>query len=898
MLRVFCEPPTMHTRALTIHGAAGIGKTALWRSGLDVCRGLGHAVLVARGAMEEMSEPLVTLTDLFEGVDPPTQVLASDTDPIERGRAVLDTLRELSNRSPVIVAIDDAQWIDAVTARSLRYTLRRLDGEPIGVLVTSRRGEGGDRLNLASSLPPGRATTVDVGPLSPAELRRLLRTAVAAISPLTFRKVYEVSGGNPLYAIELTRSLRSEERALGIAASFPLPDSLQAVIAARLGQVAGDVLTLIRFASALGPTPLAQLARVLPLTDVEASLGEAEKLDILVVDPDLRVRFAHPLVGSAVYEGMNRLERRALHGHIAAQLDDPDARARHLALSVDAADGEAADALEAAALRAAERGASDLAAELAHHSRRITPGDDQGAANRRALLEVTNVASAGDARRARALIDELAAALPPGPVRAEALIQRFYVENDDVELGDATLLQAFEDSEGHAALRGRVLDIIGWFRGIYRGELARGIQCATKALELAEATHDRRLEMLAGAHLAHMEAMTGKPDTEAMAESIAMASDIGEPALGGGPRAWLAKQRSWAGDLDAAEAAFTELIEALPVTGNELERPYRLYDLALVACARGDFAAAWDHVEAGVTAARDTENSDAEGWMLYPKALVEAWLGETTALETAEQMLTWPGRPSHRLGSARAKAVIGLLAYSRGDTQRAADVLDEAYAAADEMGVRHPGAVPALTDAVIALAAAGRSEEAAAVHDAISGAVASMQEERPSAMLAHAVGVLSLARGEPEDAEESLGAAVAAFDRLGLRPDAARAKLCQGQALLRGGKRTAAAEALSEARQRFFELGAELWVQRAAEDLDRAQPRRVDGMLTTTEAKIAELVAGGARNREIAAALYVSVATVEAHLTRIYRKLEIRSRTELARLVHDGAVSVAVGEAP
>jgi DNA-binding NarL/FixJ family response regulator len=147
------------------------------------------------------------------------------------------------------------------------------------------------------------------------------------------------------------------------------------------------------------------------------------------------------------------------------------------------------------------------------------------------------------------------------------------------------------------------------------------------------------------------------------------------------------------------------------------------------------------------------------------------------------------------------------------------------------------------------------------------------------------------ATGETAQAVRPLETAVAGFDRLGCRPDAGRAALELGRALLRAGRRTAAADALIDARDRFASMGAGHWVARAEEELDRAAPGRSVGTLPDVELRVAHLVAMGRKNREVAAELYMSVASVEAHLTRMYRKLAIRSRSDLARIVAKGTIA-------
>jgi len=148
-------------------------------------------------------------------------------------------------------------------------------------------------------------------------------------------------------------------------------------------------------------------------------------------------------------------------------------------------------------------------------------------------------------------------------------------------------------------------------------------------------------------------------------------------------------------------------------------------------------------------------------------------------------------------------------------------------------------------------------------------------------------GLLLLTHGETEDAVPLLERAAAGFAELGHGPDAARASLALGQAWLRGGQRTLAARALEDARSRFADMGAVVWGARAAEELERASPGRGSGELTVAERRIAALVTEGRKNQEIAQELLISVATVEAHLTRIYRKLGVRSRSDLARIVSE-----------
>jgi DNA-binding CsgD family transcriptional regulator/tetratricopeptide (TPR) repeat protein len=878
--------------ALSIRGESGIGKTTLWRYAVERCRRAGFTVLVTRPAEEEMPLALGGLVDLFERVPVDKAALGADDDPLVRGRAVLDAIRRLAGERPTVVGIDDVQWLDSASARALRYAIRRLESEPIGLLTAVRHGTGGeDRLGANSSLPPGRSETVDLGPLSRSALKRVLREEVETISGPTMRRIHEVSGGNPLYAIELARSLSADDRRSHAGARLPLPQSLQAAIAQRLARMPAEHVPLLETVSALGSTSVKELRATLGDANVDHLLPGAVQHGFLVVDERLGVRFSHPLVGSAVYGWISPLARREMHVRLAETAADPDVRARHLALSTDGENAQIAELLEEAADRAGRRGASDLAAEFIGHSRRLTPEADVDAARRRALGEVEHLAAAGEVSRALSLADELLARLPPGPGRAEALVQLAQLEDDDLQRSEGMLLRALEDAREDVLLRGRVLDRLGWLRGVFLGDLRSGIGCAYEAVAIADQAGDQGLQMLAGAGLAFMEGFAGRPKPERMRKAVALEEAIGRPVLWAGPRALLGKQRLWSGDLDRA----TELLEAALADAvssrNERLRSYRLYDLALVNCAAGNLQTADELAKQGLESAQDAEDRHVEGWLLYPVALVHAWLGRAREARAAGgRRLEWALRRGERPGIARAHSVLGLLALSEGDSETAVRELSVAARLLDEMGVGHPGAIPALPDAVEALAIAGETAAARPLVERLLRQGAAVDSPWASAAAERCRGVILLAEGDPQSAIAPLEASTAAFDRLGYRPDAARAMLGLGRALLRCGYRSRAADAIADARGRFTDLGAPLWEARAVEELERVAPGRAVGALTPTERRIAGLVADGRKNREIGQELFMSLATVEAHLTRIYRKLDIRSRSELARLVADGSV--------
>jgi DNA-binding CsgD family transcriptional regulator len=877
-------------RALLVRGEPGIGKNVLWRSAVAAGREAGYTVLVTRPAEEEMPLALAAHVDLFEGRELEEAALAADSGPLSRGRAVLEALRGLAAEAPVLVAIDDLQWLDTASARTLRFALRRLDEEPVGLLGAVRTGSDlEDPLAIQSTLPPGRSDSIDLGPLTVSALRGVVVGVVEAIARPTLRRIHEVSGGNPLYAIELARTLATDEAGRRSPGDVGLPDSLQGAIAQRLDAAPAELLPLLEAVSALGSAPVGALEAVLAHDDVPSLLALAEQQQLLVVEESLQVRFVHPLLASAVYGRLSALDRRSLHARLAGGVTDPDVRARHLALSTDEPDAQVAALLEEAAARAGGRGAPDAAADLSRHSVRLTPPDDVDDMVRRKLAEIEWTVAAGNTGRAAELAGRLVDALPPGPARAEAIVVRADVA--DLPEGEVTLLlQALEEAAGDECLQSRILSLLADARA-EEGDLLAGIEFGRRALALAEASGGPELELVAATVLAHLETQGGVLRPELMARAVSLEDDLGMPIVTQGPRELLVKHHLWAGDLTGARTLLDATNAAAVRSGLAMKEMQHDYDVALVECAAGDFETAERAVERAIEVSLDAGDAWSSRLLLYVRSLVDAWLGRAEAARTAASRLV---EESGTLGMGKAVtrglAVLGFLALSEGDAEEAARQLGEAARRREEMGIRHPGAEAELPDAVEALALAGDPAGSTALLERLEDHAEAVGCPWPLAAAGRARGALLLAQSEPDEAAAPLEEAAASFDRLGFRPDAARARLLLGRALHRGGHRSRAAEALEAARGSFAELGAPLWEARASEELERVAPGRSTGELTAAERRVVELVAAGRTNRETAQALFMSVATVEAHLTRIYRKLGIRSRSELTRLVADGAV--------
>jgi DNA-binding CsgD family transcriptional regulator len=397
--------------------------------------------------------------------------------------------------------------------------------------------------------------------------------------------------------------------------------------------------------------------------------------------------------------------------------------------------------------------------------------------------------------------------------------------------------------------------------------------------------------MSAAGVLAYLEGLGGSPRPELMAKAVAIEAESGKPTFWASPRTLVAEHLLWAGDLAGARVLFETVREDAIRSGTEVHHPYCQFDLALVESAAGNLALAGALVREGIDAARDAEDTWAERLLLYPLALVEAWRGRgAQAREAAGRRLAEAEAHGERPGIVRARGVLGLLALSDGDNDVAARELTEAAALLEVMGFQHPGAFPVLPDAVEALALTADFTGAETLLARLERQATAADSAWALAALDRSRGAVLLARGEADAAVAPLERGAAAFDRLGYGPDGARAVFLRGRALLRAGHRSRAADAFADARDRFARMGAVRWQARAVDELERAAPGRSTGTLTPAERRVAGLVAEGMRNREIGQRLFMSVATVEGHLTRTYRKLGIRSRSELARRVADGSL--------
>jgi DNA-binding NarL/FixJ family response regulator len=882
-------------RALVVCGEPGIGKSTLWEGGAGLARSRGFAVWSTRASEAEAQLSFAGLADLVEAAGagvlaglPGPQRRALEVavrraepegpppEPLAIAAGLLGALRLASDGGPVLVAVDDLPWLDQASAAALMFAARRLAGHDVRFLVSRRSGRPAE---LEQVLEPAGVARVELGPLSFGAISGLLAGRLAGPLPRRVaRQVFEASGGNPLFALELGRAVL-ERGVPEIGAALPVPAVLGELFGARVGALPPPVRrALLAVALSAGLTG-AELAAV---TDPLA-VQDAEAAGVLVAD-GARVRAAHPLLAAAAAGQAAAAERRALHLALGAAVGDPVLRARHRALAAAGPDAGLAGEVAGAAAAAAARGATADAAELAGQALRLTAAGS-GEYDGRLLALARYLIDAGEHARAAGLLTARIGALPAGPARAAAHLLLAQGTDYPLHAEEEHLARAIADSAADPGLRGQALarrasmQVTSRVRRIAEAEQIAG-QALAAAASAGPDAEQRALVALAWARV-----LRGRGVEDLLERSAAVPpgtaslyqSSVGRPA---GARlvyrGELARARDVFGGLRAAAEERGEVRSGMAFSVHLFEIELRAGDTAAAARTLGEL----DRYEVAQWAAR--EPVQVVGWRLQAAlAAVRGDPGRAAAL-AARVQASGPGASQLELLEARRAA--GLAALLARDPDRAAGSLAAVWDHTVREGVEDPGAFPVAGDLAEALAEAGRADEAAPVIGRLAALAAAQQHPWGLATAARSAAVVTLAGGYDDAAAAGLAQAAADYRALGLGFDAARALLVLGRAQRRAKKRAAARDSLEQARSGFEALGCPGWAQAAAAEADRVSGRRAapGGGLTPGEQRVAELAAAGLSNKEIAAQLYLSAGTVEVQLSRAYAKLGIRSRAQLA----------------
>ena len=889
---------------LLLEGQAGVGKTTLWAAGLADAIKRGMLVLEARPAESETVLSFSGIGDLLDPVldealtslpAPQRRALSRalvledegpPPDPHAIGVAVLNVLRALAEASPLLVAVDDFQWLDPASAGALAYSARRLRTERVGILLARRTpSEAGLVSELRRSLPGARLTTVEVAPFDVAALYHVVHDHLGAVLPRpVLAEIHEASGGNPFYALEIVRMLERTGVSVETGEPLPVPESLRDLVHGRLLALPVESRDFL-LAAAAHAHPTVAVTEAASEVGRRDGLTPAVEAAVVTLDGE-RVRFTHPLLAAGAYETADGDRRRAIHMRLAELLEDPEARAWQLAASVVRPDEGVAAALEEAAKHARARGAPRSAALLLDRASELTPADAGEDMLRRVVDAAYRHYESGDSPRAEAQLRDVIAELGPGHTRARALVRLARVlAYEAVDEAVGLFLQAVDEAEGDRALLAVAHEGVAFCLWRLYERLEEALEHADLAAELALELGDQALAGEALGTRLVAELLLGRESAAATAAlSLALQPAAEQHRVLAQPKTSIAMDYlPWCEEHERARDQMIELLRRASELGDESSPPFVLGHLSIVESELGALETARARAREGKEASEQAGQLAVFAFNLAIEGLIEAYSGnEERARTAALGALELAAKTAGRQAELIATHALGHLELTLGNAGAASERIRPMLAYLREESIVEPSAIRFVVDYIEALIALGRGHEAVDLLDWYEGnarrlgrtsAVAACMRCR--GLLAASDGRLDAALGAYEEALEWHGKLVLPLDR-------GRTLLALGVAQRRAKHRRDARRTLGEAFAAFERMGAALWVERARVELARISGRAATpGALTPAEERVARLVAEGKTNREVAAALFLSERTVEGHLSRIFGKLGIRRRGEL-----------------
>ncbi|MDQ1464992.1 MAG: hypothetical protein QOC73_1933 [Actinomycetota bacterium] len=900
----FIDHVTDGPASLVLEGLAGIGKTAIWSQAVATVRD-GNAVLLScRCGEADVAWTFAGLGDLLEAVGgdvtaelPPIQqdalaaaMLQSDAAVAPAGdrvvgMAVLGVLRALARSGPLLLAIDDVQWLDPSSRNVLSFALRRLRDEPVRLLASYRLGPVGAASAESDLGLPGNRLVI--GPVSVGTLQRIVQTRLdMTLSRPTLTRLHLATGGNPMVCLEMARALQRRGREPAADEPLPVPSDLRILVTERLRGLGDNARELLLVTAALAHPTIDGVAAALG-APVGAPPGLAETIAAGIIELDgERMRFTHPLIASIPYADLTPDVRRRLHARLADSLTDPEEHARHAALGRTGADATVAEALDVAAQHARSRGSIEAAAELTDLAISRTPPDQTAQLLRRTVDAAEYRFRLGDLAKARADLSACLDAAVPGPGRVPGLLLlatiAMWAEGDApvARLCEQAMTEAGDD-------RLLVARCHAMFADTSPSGPALDLFHAQAAVDLLEAIDSPPSDLLSnaltnvalhGLRLGHGLAVATLERAVAL-QAVGVAPPISDRAGTGlgmclkvidrfdESRFWLHAMRDAAGE-----------------EGDDSALPNILGHLALLECWAGDYPLAMTHaLEGRELAVRIGLSAPV---LASAHVLTLAHVGRLAeARKLAEHDLATDEPLGYESAVALHLRGLAFTELTAGNPALAATLFLRALAISNEIGIGEPAIMRLYPDAVTALVAVGRIDEAEALTHDLDVSTQANHLPWSTAMAGRCHGLVLGARGETSAAIAMLEHTLIDHARLPMPFEEARTRLLYGILLRRAGQRSDARNALDAAATVFARLGTPVHAEQARKELASLGGKQTqEHVLTAVEQRVAGLVGEGRTNREVADELFMSVRTVESHLGRVYRKLGLRSRTELARL--------------
>jgi DNA-binding CsgD family transcriptional regulator/tetratricopeptide (TPR) repeat protein len=906
-------------RLIAIEAPPGIGKTSLILETRARARAAGNQVLSARGSglesrfafgvVRQLFEPFLAqlsdrrrgdvvtgaatlATPLFEPAGLAAEPRGTDT-PLAILHGLYWLTANAATEAPLLLTVDDLHWCDSPSLRWLAYLLPRMEDFDLAIVVGLRPTEPGEApALLAQILADPMATVIQPAPLSTAATAQLVRASVSADADDGFCDAcHELTGGNP----QLLRELRNWIVAERIDPTDTNIDRLREVaalagsrtLAARLARLSPDAIRLAQAVAILGEeVEPRRAARLAELDERAAGQAMADLARVDIVRPQLPLGFVHPLVRAAVEETLTPLEQEAGHALAAKLLTEsgaePERIAAHLLLAPPAGDPEVVAALREAARNAASRGASDSAVAYLRRALVEPPPESD---RTQFLLELGAVETLVDGNASVEHLSEAHALIEDPVSRAEtaALLgfQLFYLHR--IDESDAVFTRAVDELAGAEPELERVLEAGLVSNGIFHPPLEES--AARRLDEARRHGGDTTLgeKMLLGL-LAFYDARSGAP--AAITVPIARRALGGETLLkaeaGGGALIRAGMVLAMA-DEDDALALYDAVLSEARLQGSVTAFASAKFFRAQALVYRGDLAEAESDAAEAAAACREWGFHLLDPFVyIQAESLIEQGrLDEAAQVFAESDWVAWTpdDAPTYPARTSRAR-----LRVLRGDVEGGLEELLDAGRGFEATGGRNPAFMPWRSQAALALLQLERLEEAAAL----------AQEELELARVwgaPRALGAALRVAGLVEGGKGGLALLQEAVEVLTGSPaklEQAKARTELGAALRRANQRNKAREQLRRAVELATICGATPLAARAESELlaTGARPRRValSGVesLTPSELRVAELAAEGPTNREIAQTLFITAKTVEVHLSSVYRKLGISSRSQLA----------------
>ncbi|MFE5814493.1 AAA family ATPase [Streptomyces sp. NPDC056479] len=896
--------------SVLLHGPAGIGKSTVLRALAGEYGGAARTVLRCSPTESESHLPFLALADLLglvldEVSDrlPAAQLTALESALTGRGEstlqrdglalrlAVLSALRALADSGPVLVVADDLQWLDPASAELLGFAARRLGDTPVRMLCAVRtEGEEYDRHLRAS---PPDTLAVRLGPLSRAQMSALLdHRGYTGLPRSTVRDIHRTSGGNALFALELGRALAENATPPRPGEPLPVPTSLRALVLNRLEMLSEEARRTLLVASA-GARPTLALLHAAGRDNAEAETAQAAELGLLATEPEgPAVRFAHPMISAALYAEAPAQERRAAHAALSTAASDPIERARHLALATTGTDPEVAARLAGAATLARDRGAPSVAAQLSLLAARHTPAVGTPSPDVLRLAAAEDAITAGELDLARDIAREVLARTAVPAERVRAWIAVIETAGHAMTEVDSIFPQALADAGDDPELLALVHYQLTWRALLVEGDFDEARREAGYAAELAARAGDRYTELMALAFQAQIETLMGHPDAPAtIRRALEEPQDPRVACHHNGAGYSRFRWLIMSDQLPEARAAVTALLREVRRHGWVESEVHFLRGVAETELHSGHCGRALDLARESLRLARDTGIGEVASAVLT--SLAEAAGGEVDrALALAREAVEHAEEVGDQMYVSRALAALGHAQLVAGDTEAAVRSLRRVREVEQSLGITDPARGRWHGDLAEALVRCGELTEAQDVIDVTRELAQRLDRESVLAVLDRAEALVRAAHGEQDAALAQLTSAQDRLAKLGYGLEEARAAF----ALARLRTSGSGPASYDEAARLFRRCRALPWLRRVeaataarpaeAAPAPAATPDGLDGLdgLASMERQVAALVMEGATNREIAARLFISVKTVEATLTRVYRKLGIRSRVDIVRL--------------